>query len=147
MHQAVNVFFLIYFVYHILVGIPALLSVKVTRYLAFKLYKLELEDDLDLKYQYALKCLGFYALYTACLCYIGMVEGDSVVKAKLMFALAFLTMLRALFRWVSRDLIQTAFNLKTNRNVFHVILNGCLSLTMFFLAYQLTLPVYDVGLG
>ncbi len=147
MHQAANLFFLIYFVYHIVVGIPALLSVKVTRYLALRLYKLVLEDNLDLKYQYALKCLGFYALFTASLCYIGFVEADFMVKSKLLFALGFLTLLRAVFRWVSRDLIQTAFNLKSNRNIFHIVLNGVLSLAMFLIAYQLTLPVYDVGLG
>jgi len=47
------------------------MSVKVTRMLAYKLYKLQLEENLDLKYQYALKALGFYALYTGLLCYFG----------------------------------------------------------------------------
>ncbi len=147
MHQVANLFFLIYFIYHILVGVPALLSVNVTRFLALKLYNLVLEDSLDLKYQYALKCLGFYALFTACLCYIGFIESDSMVKSKLLFALGFLTLLRAVFRWVSRDLIQSAFNLKSDRNIFHIVLNGTLAFAMFLVGYQLTLPVYDVGLG
>lgn len=137
MHQAADGFFLIYFLYHLLVGIPGIMSIKITRALAYKLYKLRLEENLDLKYQYALKCLGFYALYTALLCYIGLTIQDSNTKAKLLFALGVLTLLRALGRLISRDLIQNAFNLKTDRNKFHVALNSILAAAMFFVAYQL----------
>ena len=137
MHQVANAFFLIYFIYHVLVGIPGILSVNVTRTLAYKLYKLKLEENLDLKYQYALKALGFYALYTASLCYIGMTVSEPSVKSKLLIALGFLTLMRALGRLMNRELIQSAFNLKSDRNKFHAALNTSMALGMFFVAMQL----------
>lgn len=137
MYQAANAFFLIYFIYHILVGIPGIMSVNVTRMLAYKLYKLQLEDNLDLKYQYALKALGFYALYTGILCYFGLTSENPELKAKLLFALGVLTLLRALGRLVSKDLITKAFNLKSDRNIFHVSLNSAMAFGMFYVAWHL----------
>lgn len=137
MHQAAYLFFLIYFIYHVLVGVPGILSVNVTRKLAYKLYKLHLEDNLDLKYQYALKALGFYALYTALICFLGMTAQSDEMQSKLLFALGFLTLLRALGRTVSRDLIQKAFNLKSDRNIFHIALNTVMAVGMFYVAWHL----------
>lgn len=137
MHQVANAFFLIYLIYHILVGIPGIMSVKVTRMLAYKLYKLQLEENLDLKYQYALKALGFYALYTSLLCYFGISSENPELKAKLLFALGVLTLLRALGRLVSKDLITKAFNLKSDRNIFHVSLNSVMAFGMFYVAWHL----------
>lgn len=137
MHQLANSIFIIYFFYHVLVGIPGILSVNMTRKIAYKLYKLRLEDNLDLKYQYALKALGFYALYTAILCYIGFSIDDPIIKAKLLFALGFLTCLRAMGRLINRDLILKAFQAESSRNNFHVALNLIIGLGMFFVAWQL----------
>lgn len=136
MHQLADGFFLIYFVYHLLVGIPAILSTKITRTLAYKLYKMDLEDNLDLKYQYALKALGFYALYTALLCYIGMSADSSEIKSKLLLALGFLTLIRAIGRVLNSELIQAAFKLKNDRNIFHIGLNTVMALGMFYVAYS-----------
>lgn len=137
MHQLANTFFLIYFIYHILVGIPGILSVQVTRRLAYKLYKLKLEENLDLKYQYALKALGFYALFTAFVCFIGFQTEHNDVKSALLCAIGFLTLIRGLGRFFGKDLITRAFNLPSNRNVFHVLLNGLMAGGMFYVAYQL----------
>jgi len=90
-----------------------------------------------LKYQYALKALGFYALYTALICYFGLSSEQPEFKAKLLFALGVLTLLRALGRLLSKGLITQAFNLKTDRNIFHVSLNTLMAIFMFYVSWHL----------
>ena len=121
--------------YHFAVGIPSVLSTSVIRKVALKLYALEIPEELDPRYEYNLKPLGFYAISIALMCTLELFQKDPLHRSLFLSILAALLIFRALGRFFYRDLVEKAFAINWDRSRKNVIFNLVLALIMGGLAY------------
>lgn len=129
--------FVAFVFYHLAVGLPAILSLSLTRKIARKLYRLDLPENMDPRYEYALKALGFYALTIAAISVGPLLHPDPAVEAFLLAALAGLLILRALGRFFYRDLLYRAFAITWRRSRWNVFFNLIVAGLMIALALQI----------
>lgn len=113
--------------YHWPMGILCILSVRTTRRVAGALYSLKLPDQLDPRYEFVWKPLGAYALFTAAVATDAFLHRDSGYAARVLALLAGMYLLRALLRWVYRDLFERAFGVGLRRNLVNIAFNTLLA--------------------
>ncbi|QDK38641.1 hypothetical protein [Bdellovibrio sp. NC01] len=134
-HALTQAILFLFALYHFAVGIPSVLSTSVIRKIALKLYALELPQELDPRYEYNLKPLGFYAISIALMCTLELFQKDPVHRAAFMAILSALLVFRALGRFFYRDLVEKAFAITWSRSRMNVIFNLTLAFIMGGLAY------------
>jgi hypothetical protein len=115
--------------YHFLMGVTSMLSVRWVTWISSKLYDLRIPKSLDPGVEYGLKPLGAFALILSIWCtqqgWFADRSGADLTLIKLSLALLFI--LRALFRVVYRDLFERASGVSWRRSRWNVGLNIILS--------------------
>lgn len=124
-------------VYHLAVGIPSVLSLALTRKIAHSLYRLQIPEVVDPRYEYALKPLGFYALTIGFFCLLEAALGEGRHRALFFAGLAFLMFVRAWGRFFYKDLFTKAFGTSWGRSKLNVIFNIALGGLLGGIAYAL----------
>jgi hypothetical protein len=114
------------------------MSVAVIRRIAKKLYALDIPQNLDPRYEYNLKPLGFYAITLGLLCALELSVNDLNHRRGFLFILAFLLVMRSLGRFFCRDLVQRAFGITWERSRANVIFNIILAALMASLACNIS---------
>ncbi len=117
--------------YHLGIGIPSMISLRVTRALVLKLYKLKITEVNDPKFEYAVKPLGAFAIFTSLLCFRAALGVDEGFFRFMCLALIVLFMLRAALRLVYRDLVFSAFAVTFGRNLVNIAFNTVISGILF----------------
>ncbi len=130
-----QVILFLFALYHFAVGIPSVMSTSVIRKIALKLYALEIPEQLDPRYEYNLKPLGFYAISIALMCTLELFQKDPLHRSLFLSILAALLTFRALGRFFYRDLVEKAFAINWDRSRKNVIFNLVLAAVMGGLAY------------
>ncbi len=122
-------------IYHLGIGIPSMISLRVTRAMVLKLYKLQIPEINDPKFEYAVKPLGAFAIFTSLLCFRAVTTPDPEFFRFMCFALIVLFILRAVLRFIYRDLVFAAFAVEMRRNLVNIVFNAIVSAIL--LAYLL----------
>ncbi len=130
-----QVILFLFALYHFAVGIPSVMSTSVIRKIALKIYALEIPEQLDPRYEYNLKPLGFYAISIALMCTLELFQRDPMHRSLFLAILAALLIFRALGRFFYRDLVEKAFAINWDRSRKNVIFNLVLAAVMGGLAY------------
>jgi hypothetical protein len=115
-------------IYHAVVGTASCLPSKLATGIGTKLYGLKITYPLDAKYDYTLKPLGAYALFTAGVCSFALMEPSSSIQIAALGGMALLYGLRALFRVVYFRTLNAAYAITMRRNLINVAFNTTLTL-------------------
>ena len=118
-------------IYHLCIGIPSMISLRVTRAMVLKLYKLQIPEVNDPKFEYAVKPLGAFAIFTSLLCFRAVLAVDEGFFRFMCLALIVLFMLRAVLRLIYRDLVFAAFAVGFRRNLVNIAFNTLISGVLF----------------
>jgi hypothetical protein len=114
-------------IYHAVVGVASCFPSRLATDIGRKLYGLKIEYPLDPKYDYTLKPLGGYALFTAALCTFGLLQTDPDATAMILGSMAFLYGIRAMFRVTYFETLRAAYSITWRRNLVNVLFNTALT--------------------
>lgn len=132
-----NVIILLFTIYHFAVGIPSILSFPLLRKIGKKLYSLNIPENVDPRYEYSLKAIGFYALTIGFLSLLELVNESSKQKALFLLILSFLLVARAWGRWFYKDLVEKAFQISWPRSRKNVLFNIFCAAFSCYISYLL----------
>ncbi len=121
-------------VYHLVMGSLCLLNRRWVGKLAKLFYKFEMPEKSHAGFEYAMKPLGLFAIFTGLICAIALVEPGQWV-AGLKVSLAVLFVGRALVREIYKDLLYEAFAITSERSRWNIYLNMALSLILLISAF------------
>ena len=121
-------------IYHLLVGILSMCSVKAIRRIGKVLYGLDIPLELDPRYEYTWKPLGAYAVCIGLIAWHALTVQDPVYRLFVIRLLAFLYLMRAVCRLIYRDLFTRAFGTPFKRNAINIAFNLALVVLMLGLS-------------
>ena len=120
--------------YHLVMGSLCLLNRRLVGRLAKFFYKFEMPEKSHAGFEYAMKPLGLFAIFTGLVCAIAVVNpGPWVIGLKVSLAVLFVG--RALVREIYKDLLYEAFAITSDRSRWNIYLNMVLSAILLISAF------------
>ena len=106
----------IFALYHLCVGVAAVLSLGWIRKIGGFLYATMILENVDPRFEYVLKPLGLYAIFVAMVSYYISLSGDAELQRAYYLACAFLLASRGVCRVIYRSIVYRAFQVSPIRN-------------------------------
>lgn len=119
-------------IYHFIVGVLCIVSMKWTSKVGKSLYGLKLSKTLDPAHEYTLKPLGMYAIFVGIFCSKAALSDNIDLQKFTLQMLCLLFVGRSLMRVIHYSLLNKAFQVTPKRNTINIIFNVMLSAAILY---------------